>query len=97
MSEICELRLSPKVPRDRAFAKSIREISRLYTRTLERHEMVFRVDEKTSLQPHPRQAPTLPAQPKLLVRVEHEYQRKGVLNLFAAFDTHTRQSLGADL
>ena len=53
--------LSPKVPRDKAFAKSIREISRLYTRKLKRHEMVLCVDEKTSLQPRPRQAPTLPA------------------------------------
>lgn len=28
-----------------------------------------------------------PAKPKLAVRVEHEYERKGALNLFAAFDT----------
>ena len=72
--------LSPKVPRDRAFANSIREISCLYTRKLKRHEMVLCVDEKTSLQPRPRKAPTLPAQPKLPVRVEHEYQRKGVVS-----------------
>ena len=86
--------LSPKVPRDRAFAKSIREISRLYTRKLKRHEMVLCIDEKTSLQPRPRKAPTLPAQPKLPVRVEHEYQRKGALNLFAAFDTRTGKVWG---
>lgn len=86
--------LSPKVPRDRAFAKSIREISRLYTGKLKRQEMVLCVDEKTSLQPRPRQAPTLPAQPKLSVRVEHAYQRKGALNLFAAFDTRTGKVWG---
>lgn len=86
--------LSPKVPRDRAFANSIREISRLYTRKLKRHEIVLCVDEKTSLQPRPRKAPTLPAQPKLPVRVEHEYQRKGALNLFAAFDTRTGKVWG---
>jgi len=93
--------------------------------------MVLRVDEKTSKQPRPRQAPTprknsdiltwpsfalmsrcskvgwvkgqvkmsgfvvtLPAQPKLPVRVEHEYQRKGALNLFAAFDTRTGKVWG---
>ncbi len=51
--------------------------------------MVLCVDEKTSLQPRPRQAKTLPAQPGVPVRVEHEYERKGALNLFAAFDTRT--------
>jgi hypothetical protein len=34
-------------------------------------------------------AKTLPAQPGVPVRVEHEYERKGALNLFAAFDTRT--------
>lgn len=86
--------LSPKVPRDSAFAKSLREISRLYTRKLKRYEMVLCIDEKTSLQPRPRKAPTLPAQPRLPVRVEHEYQRKGALNLFAAFDTRTGKVWG---
>ncbi len=75
-------------------AKSIQEISRLYTRKLGRDEMVLCVDEKTSLQPRPRKAPTLSAQPKLPVRVEHEYQRKGALNLFAAFDTRTGKVWG---
>lgn len=56
--------------------------------------MVVCIDEKTSLQPRPRKAPTLPAQPQLPVRVEHEYQRKGALNLFAAFDTRTGKVWG---
>lgn len=86
--------LSPKVPRDRAFAKSIREISRLYIRKLKPQEMVLCVDEKTSLQPRPRIIPTLPAQPKLPVRVEHEYQRQGAFNLIAAFDTRTGKVWG---
>jgi transposase len=72
-----------------AFAKSIREISSLYTRSLRADEMVLCVDEKTSVQPRPRKAKTLPAQPTVPVRVENEYQRKGALNLFAAFDTRT--------
>jgi transposase len=51
--------------------------------------MVLCVDEKTSLQPRTRKAPTLAAQPGRPVRVEPEYARKGALNLFAGFDTRT--------
>ena len=47
------------------------------------------VDEKTSLQPRTRTAPTRAAQPGQPVRVEHEYTRTGALNLFAGFDTRT--------
>ncbi len=86
--------LSPKVPRDAAFAQSIQEICSLYTRRLRAEEMVVCIDEKTSLQPRPRKAKTLPAQPGYPVRVENEYERKGALNLFAAFDTRTGQVWG---
>jgi len=86
--------LSPKVPRDSAFAKAIAEISELYTRELQPHERVICLDEKTSLQPRPRKAPTLPPQEKTPIRIEHEYERKGALNLFAAFDTRTGQVWG---
>ena len=86
--------LSAKVPRDKAFIQSIRHISRLYTRKLKRHEVVMCLDEKTSLQPRPRKAPTLPAMPKSIMKVEHEYERKGALNLFAAFDTRTGKVWG---
>ena len=51
--------------------------------------MVLCVDEKTRLQSRTRKAPTLAAQPGQPVRVEHEYTRKGALNLFAGFDTPT--------
>ena len=81
--------LSPDVPRDAAFAAQVQHIVDLYTRPLAAHEVVLCVDEKTSLQPRTRLSPTLPARPDLPVRVEHEYQRKGALNLFAAFDTRT--------
>lgn len=86
--------LSPKAPRDEAFVKSIKEISSLYTRPLNPDEMVLCVDEKTNLQPRPRKSKTLPAKPELPVRVEHEYERKGALNLFAAFDTRTGRVWG---
>ena len=86
--------LSPKAPRDEAFVKSIKEISSLYTRPLKENEMVLCVDEKTNLQPRPRKAKTLPALPDLPVRLEHEYERKGAVNLFAAFDTRTGKVWG---
>jgi transposase len=88
------LGLSPKVPRDEAFAAAVQGISDLYTRPLESDEVVLCVDEKTSLQPRPRKAPTLAAQPQRPVRVEHEYRRCGALNLFAAFDTRTGKVYG---
>jgi len=86
--------LSPKAPTDEAFVKSIKEISSLYTRPLKENEMVLCVDEKTNLQPRPRKAKTLPAKPDLPVRLEHEYERKGAVNLFAAFDTRTGKVWG---
>src|SRR3954454_6174595 len=86
--------LSPKVPRDEAFAAAVQEVSDLYTRPLGDDEVVLCIDEKTSLQPRPRKSPTLAAQPERPVRVEHEYGRCGALNLFAAFDTRTGKVYG---
>jgi transposase len=86
--------LSPKVPRDETFIAQINEVVALYTRPLAAHERVLCADEKTSLQPRTRLSPTLPAQPGRPVRVEHEYARKGALNLFAAFDTRTGKVYG---
>ncbi len=81
--------LSPQVPRDAAFAAQVQEIVALYTRPWGVWEMVVCVDEKTSLQPRTRKAPTLAAQPGQPVRVEHEYTRQRALNLFAGCDTRT--------
>lgn len=86
--------LSAKVPRDAAFAELTRTVCDLYTRRLGPHEMVLCVDEETSLQPRTRTSATRPAQPDQPVRVEHEYERKGALNLFAGFDTRTGQVYG---
>src|SRR5262249_14970167 len=55
--------LSPKVPRDAAFAASVREICDLYTRPLGPDEVVLCADEMTSLQPRPRKAKTIPTGP----------------------------------
>jgi transposase len=80
---------SAKVPRDEAFCATVKEICDLYTRRLPDSEIVLSLDEKTNLQPRTRTASTLAARPALPIRVEQEYQRKGAINLFAAFDTRT--------
>ncbi len=86
--------LSAKVPRDADFAAAVREVCALYTRPPAAHEVVLRVDEKTSIQPRGRTSPTLPAQPVKPVRVEQTYTRGGALNLFAAFNTRTGEVIG---
>lgn len=87
--------LSPKAPCNEAFRAQVLEICDLYTRLLGEHERVLSLDEKTSLQPRTRSSATRPPQPGLLpARLEHEYTRKGALNLFAAFDTRTGEVMG---
>jgi len=87
--------LSPKVPRDEAFRQQTLDICDLYTRVLLPHERVLCLDEMTSLQPRTRTVDTRPAKPGLVpVRMEHEYARKGALNLLAAFDTRTGEVFG---
>jgi hypothetical protein len=87
--------LSAKVAMDAAFRSTVLDLSDLYTRPLVAHEQIWSLDEKTSVQPRTRTAPNRPAQPGLVpVHVEHEYQRKGALQLFAAFNTQTGHVLG---
>lgn len=82
--------LSSKVARDEAFRAQVEAICDLYLRPLTPSERVLSLDEKTSLQPRTRSHITRPPRPGLVpARVEHEYVRKGALNLFAAFDTRT--------
>lgn len=87
--------LSPKTPRDEGFRQQVLEIMDLYVRPLAPHERVLCLDEKTSLQPRTRSASTRPPQPGLMpARLEHEYTRKGALQLFAAFDTRSGEVTG---
>lgn len=86
--------LSSDKPRDEVFYERVREIVDLYTRPLPEDEVVFCVDEKTSLQPRPRLAKTRSALPGLPNRVEHEYRRAGAVNLFAGFDTRSGRVYG---
>jgi hypothetical protein len=66
------LGLSPKAPRDAAFAEAVRNRSDLYSRPLAPQEVVLCVEEKTNWQPRTRKAPTLPPQPGQPTRVESE-------------------------
>jgi transposase len=87
--------LSSKVPRDEAFRNIVLNICDLYTREPNCLERILSLDELTSIQPRTRMAATKPCQPDLKpVLVEHEYKRKGAINLFAAFDIHSGQVIG---
>lgn len=87
--------LSPKAPRDETFRATVLNLCDLYTRPLLSHERILCVDEMTSLQPRPRTVATRPAQPGLIpVRLEHEYARRGAVNLFAGFDTRSGEVIG---
>jgi len=86
--------LSPKSPRDAVFRECVLDLRELYTRPLAPTERVLCLDEKTSIQPRPRTAPTRPARPGSPVLLEHEYKRKGALNLLAAFDITTGNVIG---
>ena len=81
--------LHPRGPRDAEFVRGTRAVATLLTRPLAPHEVVFSLDEKTSLQARPRRTPPRPAQPGRPRQVEHEYRRAGALHLFAAFNTRT--------
>lgn len=82
--------LSPKVARDEAFREIVLDLCDLYTRKPVSTERIVSLDELTSIQPRTRSAATKPARPgSIPVRLEHEYQRKGAWNLFAAFDIQT--------
>lgn len=87
--------LSAKVERNEAFRASVEAICDLYTRKLRRDERVFSLDEKTSIQPRPREAPTRPARPdNQPVQLENEYSRVGALHLVAALDTRSGEVIG---
>ena len=87
--------MNPKHPRDEAFYQTVSQVSDLYNRLVRNDEIILSVDEKTSLQPRPRCAATLPAHPgNIPNRHEHEYKRDGALNLFAALDTRSGKVYG---
>jgi len=57
-------------------------------------EHVVCADEKTSIQARARIHPGSPPAPGLAGRVEHEYERRGALAYFAAWDVHRARVFG---
>jgi hypothetical protein len=86
-------------PRDPDFAVKAARVLDLYAGTwqgelLGEGEFVVCADEKTSIQARCRCHPTLPPGKARMMRVEHEYERKGALQYLAAYDVHRARVIG---
>ncbi len=86
-------------PRDPDFAAKAARALDLYARifdgkALSDSEFVICADEKTSIQARCRCHPTLPPGRARLMRVEHEYERRGALAYLAAYDVHRAKAFG---
>jgi len=86
-------------PRDPDFATKAGRILDLYERIwggqpLADDEFVLSTDEKTSIQARIRRHPTVPPQPGIPMRVEHEYGRGGAWAYLAALDVHRAKLFG---
>lgn len=86
-------------PRDPGFAEKAGVVLDLYQRRfrgrrLRTDEFILCADEKTSIQARCRCHPTLPTAARRVMRVEHEYERKGALAYLAAWDVHRAVLLG---
>jgi hypothetical protein len=86
-------------PRDPEFAIKAGPILDLYQKKwmgmpLGPRDYVISTDEKTSIQARRRKAETLPPQSDSTMRVEHEYERKGAVAYFAAWDVHRAKIFG---
>jgi transposase len=80
-------------PRDPHFLERAGPVLDLYAcqwqgRPLWADEYVLSADEKTSIQVRRRLHPSVPIGPHQAMRVEHEYERAGVLQYLAAWDVH---------
>ena len=86
-------------PRDPDFAVKAARVLDLYAGVFEGQllgadEYVVCADEKTSIQARCRCHPTLPPGRARLMRVEHEYQRRGAIAYLAAWDVGRGQVTG---
>jgi len=86
-------------PRDPDFVVKAARVLDLYARTwqgelLGEGEFVVCADEKTSIQARCRCHPTLPPGKARMMRVEHEYERKGALQYLAGYDVHRARVIG---
>jgi transposase len=80
-------------PRDAHFLQLAGPVLDLYAcqwqgQPLWADEYVLSADEKTSIQVRRRCHPSLPIGPRQAMRIEHEYERAGVLQYLAAWDVH---------
>jgi transposase len=86
-------------PRDPDFAAKAGVVLDLYQRVFQAAELgedeyVISADEKTSVQARCRCHPTLSPAKARMMRVEHEYERRGALAYLAAWDVHHAQLFG---
>ena len=86
-------------PRDPDFAVKAARVLDLYAGTwqgelLGEGEFVVCADEKTSIQARCRCHPTLPPGKARMMRIEHEYERKGALQYLAGYDVHRARVIG---
>jgi transposase len=86
-------------PRDPAFAAKAGRVLDLYARVFQGQELgageyVISADEKTSIQARCRCHPTRPPRVARIMRVEHEYERRGALAYLAAWDVHHARLFG---
>ena len=86
-------------PRDPDFAHKAGRALDLYEgrwegEPLGPEEYVLSADEKTSVQARHRCHPALPTDKQRLMRVEHDYERKGALAYLAAWDVHRAKLFG---
>jgi transposase len=86
-------------PRDPQFSWKAARVLDLYHNTwkgneLGPHDYVICADEKTSIQARHRRHRTSPPRPGTIMRVEHEYERKGALDYLAAWDVHRARLFG---
>ena len=86
----------PRVP---DFARKAGRVLDLYEgrwegKPLGAKEYVLSADEETSIQARSRCHPILPAEEERLMRVGHEYERKGALAYLAAWDVHRAKLFG---
>lgn len=86
-------------PRDPEFAVKAGRILDLYEgiwkgQPLREDEFVLSTDEKTSIQARDLIHPTLPTQPGIVMKVEHEYKRCGAWAYLAALDVRRAKLFG---
>ena len=84
---------------DPDFAAKAQRVLDLYARVwdgepLGRNDYVISADEKTSIQARCRCHPTLPPGKARMIRVNHDYHRRGAVAYLAAYDVHHAKVFG---